>query len=159
MDIDYSMVFRYFGAAIALGLGVVGAGLGEGHAAAKASEAITRQPAASVRIVNTMLVGQAVAESSSIFALVTALILIFQGGAGSGLVTGIAYLASGICIGIGTFGAGLGASLPVGKACLGVARQPRKNNVIVVTMLIGQSVSQTTAIFSLVIALILIFFV
>jgi F-type H+-transporting ATPase subunit c len=60
-----------------MGLGAIGPGLGEGYAAAKACEGVARRPEQANIITRTMLIGQAVTESNSIYALVIALILIF----------------------------------------------------------------------------------
>jgi len=68
---------RYFGAALCMGLGTLGPGLGEGFTAAKACEGVTRSPEQAPLITRTMLVGQAVTESVAIYALVIALLLIF----------------------------------------------------------------------------------
>ena len=65
------------GAGIAMGIGAFGPGLGEGIAAAKAREAIGRNPREAGLLTRTMLVGQAVAESTGIYSLVVALLLIF----------------------------------------------------------------------------------
>ncbi len=65
------------GAGIAMGIGAFGPGLGEGMVAAKACEAIGRNPRGAGALTRTMLVGQAVAESTGIYSLVVALLLIF----------------------------------------------------------------------------------
>ena len=72
-------VGAYTGSGLAIGLGAIGAAIGEGHAAAQANLAISRNPSLSGDIFKTMLVGQAIAESASIFALVVALMLLFTG--------------------------------------------------------------------------------
>jgi F-type H+-transporting ATPase subunit c len=64
------------GAGIAV-LVAAGAGLGEGMAAAKAVEAVGRQPEARKDIVSTMILGQAITESNSIYGLLVSLLLIF----------------------------------------------------------------------------------
>jgi F-type H+-transporting ATPase subunit c len=65
------------GAGIAMGLGAIGPGVGEGFAAGKACEAIGRNPGEAGLLTRTMLVGQAVSESTGIYSLVVALLLIF----------------------------------------------------------------------------------
>ncbi|GAA0700565.1 ATP synthase F0 subunit C [Paraclostridium ghonii] len=68
------------GSAIGAGLAVmtgIGAGIGQGFAAGKAAEAVGNQPEAKGDITQTMLLGAAVAESSAIYGLVIAIILIF----------------------------------------------------------------------------------
>ncbi len=64
------------GAGIAMIAGL-GPGIGQGFAAGKGAEAVGRQPEAQGDIMRTMLVGQAVAETTGIYSLVIALILIF----------------------------------------------------------------------------------
>ncbi len=65
------------GAGLAMGLGAIGPGVGEGYAAGKACEAIGRRPEEAGLLTRTMLVGQAVSESTGIYSLVVALLLMF----------------------------------------------------------------------------------
>ena len=51
--------------------------IGQGYAAGKAAEAVGRQPEAQSDITRTMLLGAAVAESTGIYGLIVALILLF----------------------------------------------------------------------------------
>ena len=69
-------------AAHAIGAGLamiagIGAGIGQGYAAGKGAEAVGKQPEAQGIIVRTMLLGAAVAETTGIYGLVIALILLF----------------------------------------------------------------------------------
>ena len=69
-------------AASAIGAGLaaiagIGPGIGEGFAVGKACEAIGRQPELSGAVTRTMFIGCAVAESTGIYGLVIALILLF----------------------------------------------------------------------------------
>ena len=64
------------GAGIAMIAGV-GPGIGEGNAVAKACEAIGRQPECKGSVTTTMLMGCAVAETTGLYALVIAILLIF----------------------------------------------------------------------------------
>lgn len=64
------------GAGIAVATGL-GAGMGQGYAGGKAAEAVGNQPEAKSDIVSTMLLGQAVAESSAIYGLVISIIILF----------------------------------------------------------------------------------
>lgn len=65
------------GAGIAI-IGGLGASIGMGYAAGKATEAVRRQPAARGSIITTMLLGQIVAGSVAIFALIVAIFLVFE---------------------------------------------------------------------------------
>jgi F-type H+-transporting ATPase subunit c len=55
----------------------IGPGIGQGYAAGKAVESVARDPEARGNIITTMLLGQAVAESTGIYSLVIAIVLIF----------------------------------------------------------------------------------
>ncbi len=55
----------------------VGPGIGEGNAVAKACEAIGRQPESKGAVTTTMLMGCAVAETTGLYALVIAILLLF----------------------------------------------------------------------------------
>lgn len=89
-NIDYSKLveglkllgdgFGRIGAGIGAGIAVFtgfGTGIGQGFAAGKAVEAVGRQPEAVGAIRSTMILGQAVAETTGIYGLVVAIILIF----------------------------------------------------------------------------------
>ncbi len=65
------------GAGLAMIAGI-GPGVGQGFAAGKAAEAVGRQPEAKGDVTTTMLLGCAVAESTGIYSLVIALLLLFM---------------------------------------------------------------------------------
>jgi F-type H+-transporting ATPase subunit c len=55
----------------------IGPGIGEGNAVAKACEAIGRQPESKGDVTSTMLMGCAIAETTGLYALVVAILLLF----------------------------------------------------------------------------------
>ena len=66
--------------AIGVGLALIagiGPGVGQGIAAGHAAAAVGRNPGAKSDITSTMLLGQAVAETTGLYSLVIALILLF----------------------------------------------------------------------------------
>lgn len=67
------------GAGIAMVAGL-GQGIGQGIAAGKGAEAVGRNPDASGKIQSIMILGIALAETTGIYALVIALLLIFMKG-------------------------------------------------------------------------------
>ncbi len=66
------------GAALAIGLGAIGPGIGIGLLAAKAMEAIGRNPEAAPKIQGAMILAIAFTEAIAIYALVVALIIKFS---------------------------------------------------------------------------------
>ena len=160
MDVDTQILIKaaaFVGAGTAMGLGAVGAAIGEGYTAAEANGAVSRNPELSGDIFKNMLVGQAVAESASIFALVVSILMLFLGVPVDNLLNGAALLGAGFCMGFGAVGSGIGSGFPGGQACQGIARQPAVTSRLTTNMLIGSAVCQTPAIFSMVVALMLIF--
>ena len=55
----------------------VGPGIGQGYAAGKAVEAVARQPEAASLITKNLVLGAAIAETTGIYGLVVAMILLY----------------------------------------------------------------------------------
>ncbi|MEW6535376.1 MAG: ATP synthase F0 subunit C [Candidatus Auribacterota bacterium] len=145
------------GAALSMGLGAIGPAYGLGYGSCKACEAMTRQPHAASRILKMMLIGQAVSESPAIFSLIVSIFLLFIYKASAlNIVAVFATLGAGICMGAGAMGPGVGAGFANASACEGVGRNPGLEGVLMRTMLIGQAVSQSTSIYALVVALMMV---
>ncbi len=73
---DYKMMGAAIGAGLAC-IGMTGAGIGQGYAAGKAAEAVSRNPEAESKIRSMMIIGAAIAESSALYSFVIAIMLIF----------------------------------------------------------------------------------
>ncbi len=145
------------GAAIAIGLGGVGAGVGIGMSGATACEGIGRQPKMSSELFRIMLIGQAATSTPPTFALVVSILLLFGKVEGAPLIHGFAALGAGISIGAGAFASGIGSAYPASRACEAIARQPHLRAPFTTLMLLGQAVSQTPVIFSLMVSFMLLF--
>lgn len=74
-----------------------------------------------------------------------------------GLILGACALGAGICMGIGAIGPGVGEGNAVSKACEAIGRQPEAKGAVTSTMIMGCAIAETTGIYSLVIAILLIF--
>ena len=66
-------------------------------------------------------------------------------------------IGAGLCMGIGAIGPALGGGNAVGKALEGMARQPEMANTLRTNMILGCAITESTGIYSLVIALLLLF--
>lgn len=151
------------GSAIGAGLAMIagiGPGIGQGYAAGMGAEAVSKRPKGSQQITMVMLLGAAVAETSGILALVVALILLF----GNPLVTmqGSALVLMASAIGAGFamitgIGPAIGQGYAAGKGTEAVGDRPRFQSAIIRAMFVGQAVAQTTGIYALIIALVLMF--
>ena len=67
------------------------------------------------------------------------------------------YLAAGLCMGIGSIAPALGEGNAVSKALEGMARQPEAAGILRTNMILGCAVTETTGIYSLVIALLILY--
>ena len=83
MMAEFTVFFAQGMAFVGAGLAVltgIGPGIGQGYAAGKAVEAIGRQPEAAGTIRTTMIIGQALAETTGLYGLLVAIFLIFANG-------------------------------------------------------------------------------
>ena len=74
---DWVAVVSIIAAGLAMAGGAIGAAVGEGRIAAAAMDALARQPDEAGSITRTLFVSLAMVESTAIFCLVIALILLF----------------------------------------------------------------------------------
>jgi len=83
LSIDYSVypglpkLMALLGSGLSIGLGAIGSGIGCGLPAASSCAGTAKKPALRFTLVRTMLIGQAVAQSVCVFALVVALLLLY----------------------------------------------------------------------------------
>jgi len=147
------------GAAIAVGFGAVGPAVGIGMSGGFANEGMARQPKVTSDLFRTMLIGQAVSSTPPTFALIVAILLLFQVPYGASLVQGFAALGAGISVGIASFASGAGSSFPAGRTCEAMARQPHLRKTFTPLMLLGQALTQTPMIFAFVVSIMLLFLV
>lgn len=68
----------------------------------------------------------------------------------------IAYLGAGIGMGLAALGTGFGIGLAAMAAAQGTARQPEASGLIRTTMLIGAALIESLALYTLVVAILLI---
>jgi len=70
-----------------------------------------------------------------------------------------ALLSAGVCMGFGGIGPGIGNGITAQGAVAWISRNSEAAGVLTRTMLVGQAVAQSTAIYAMVVALVLIFVV
>mgnify|MGYP002063495546 CR=1 FL=1 len=140
--------------------GAVGAAIGEGYTAGEANTAVSRNPDISGDIFKNMLVGQAVAQTPSVFGLLISFVLMFRSFPEStALSASVGLLSAGLCMGLGGIGPGIGNGMTAEGAVRWVARRADYAGDLMRIMLVGQAVSQSTAIYAMVVSLVLIFVV
>lgn len=78
---------------------------------------------------------------------------------GAELVQAFKYLAAGICMGIGAIGPALGEGRIGASALESMARQPEMANTLLRNMIIADAIAETTGIYSLIVAIMILFVV
>lgn len=73
------------------------------------------------------------------------------------IIRAAAALGAGLCMGLGAIGPAIGEGNAVGKALEGMARQPESTSTLRTNMILGCAITETTGIYSLVIAFLLMF--
>ena len=68
---------KALGAALCMGIGAIGPGVGEGNAVAHALDGMARQPEAAGTLRSTMIMGCAIAETTGIYSLIIAFLILF----------------------------------------------------------------------------------
>jgi F-type H+-transporting ATPase subunit c len=68
---------KYIAAGFCMAIGSIAPALGEGYIAGRAMESMARNPQVMDRIFTNMIVGMAITESTGIYSLVVALIILF----------------------------------------------------------------------------------
>ena len=68
---------KAIGAGLCMGIGAIGPGVGEGNAVAHALDGMARQPEVSGNLRTTMILGCAIAETTGIYSLLIAFLILF----------------------------------------------------------------------------------
>jgi ATP synthase F0 subunit c len=146
------------GAGLATGIAAIGPAIGEGMVAGACCEGIARNPSTATQVTNLMLLGQAVTETTGIYGLLISFVLLFKSFAATdALAPAFALVSAGLCMGLGAIGPGIGEGFTARGAVSWIARNEEARAQLIRSMLVGQAVSESTGIYSFVIALILVF--
>ncbi|MBA3751491.1 ATP synthase F0 subunit C [Candidatus Dependentiae bacterium] len=77
-EINYVKMAAYIGAAVAMGIGTIGPSISQGLIGSKAVESMGKYPEMSNKIRTSMMIALGIVETSSIYAFVVAMLLIFS---------------------------------------------------------------------------------
>lgn len=148
-------VLHYIAVGLAISLGSIGSGIGQGLGAFSAVGSLARQKEGSDQIFKSMVIGLAFIESGVILALVIALMMLF--GQTNALTMGVAIAEVGIAIMIGTAATAISiaSSYAVKSSVVSISRQPIFAQKILTLMLVSQSMMEAPVVFSFIIALLI----
>ncbi|MHC4251693.1 MAG: ATP synthase F0 subunit C [Planctomycetota bacterium] len=152
------------GAGVSIGLGALGPAIGSGVIAGRATAAVSRNPSRDGPAMRMMIIAQAFCQTTVVYALLISLLLWAIGPTFASddimleITSAAALLGAGMCMGLGSLGPALGTGDVGAAAAEGVAVYPDSEGPMSRAFYMGAAVSQTTSIYALLVALMLIFF-
>lgn len=149
---------RLLSSGVAIGLGAIGPAYGLGHFAQTAIKILGLRPHTYNKILTFTFISEAIIETPLIFALLVSLVLASSPTTSTNYLYGITFLCSGLVIAIGTISPGINSGKVAASACNQISYNPKQYNTISRLSLIGQTLIDTSALYALLIALLLIFF-
>ncbi|NIA20699.1 MAG: ATP synthase F0 subunit C [Anaerolineaceae bacterium] len=162
---DWGVGAALIGSGLAVGMSAIGPGIGAGLAAGKALDSIGRTPQATSKVTLTMLIGQALSQNAAILGFLISIMLmgvarealdVGDPGYWPSIIVKVGkYLGAGVCMGMGAVGPAIGIGFAAAKAVEGVGRRLEQAGLLQRTMFVGVAVSESTAIYALVISLLL----
>jgi F0F1-type ATP synthase membrane subunit c/vacuolar-type H+-ATPase subunit K len=147
---------RLLGAGIAIGIGSIGPSIGLAHFAQTVCAGLGINRDAYHKLLSFTFLSEAIIETPVIFALVIGISLLMIPIPQGTLLTGIAMLSAGCCMGLGTIGAGISSGKASAAACHQIALTPEKHMVLTRLSIFAQGLIDTSAIYALLISLLLI---
>lgn len=148
-------ILHYCAIGLAIALGSIGSGIGQGMGAFNTLRALTRQSEGNDQIFKSMIIGLAFIESGIILALVISLMLLFATSEPLTMGIAIAELGVALMIGIAATAISLASSYAVRSSAISIARQPIFAQKILTLMIVTQSMMEAPVIFAFIIGLII----
>jgi F-type H+-transporting ATPase subunit c len=156
-------------AGLAAGVGVILPAVAQTRAAARALEAVARQPDEAPTLSRNLYIGLAMIESQALYVLIVALIVLFANPLASRvseaaaqsslalwfLIGSVAVAA--VAITLATMASSLGQGRVTGAALEAIAEQPAVRDQISTTLFISLALLESLALYALIVALILLF--
>lgn len=131
-------------------------GIASSFPAKSAILSIARQPLISKKIMNFMLLTQSLIQTPLAFGFIIALIIKGQIDSVSTLNQALTYIASGLCIGLGSIGPAWGVGKFAQMACYSVGLNRSSYGKLISFTFISQAIIETPVIFSAIMAFMLI---
>lgn len=148
---------RLIASGLCIGLGSIGPAIGLAAFAKTACASFGVNKQAYNKLLPFTFISQAIIETPVIFALVISLILA-SSVAPLNDIQGVALLATGLCMGLGTIGAGISSGKTAAAACKEIALEPQNYSLLSKTSMFAQGLIDTCAIYALLVAFMLMIY-
>ncbi|MGE0009197.1 MAG: ATP synthase F0 subunit C [Candidatus Babeliales bacterium] len=151
---QYAYFLHFISIGLVVALTSIGVGIGAGFTGQATVRNLYRQPGAATDLYKASFISLALVETSGIFSIVMAFILLFNKEVPN-FFGSIGTLGIAFGLGIAGFVTGIYSSLPAQAAFKAIARQPFFAPRIINLMVIAQSLIQTPVIFGLIVSLLI----
>lgn len=152
---DYTSIATA-GIAIAMSISGLCAGIASAFPAIATSQSLARQPFHQTKLLNLMLITQTLIMTPNMFGMLISLLIKAKLPFIQSLNEALSLLAAGMSIGLGCIGPSIGLSLFAFSACLAVGLNKKAFGKIMTFTFICEAIIETPAIFSLLIALMIL---
>lgn len=143
---------RLLSAGLCIGLGSIGPVIGLAHFAQYACNGLGYNRHAYNKLLTFTFISQAIIETPIILSLVISIFICFSF-VGDNMIAGVAFLASALCMGLGTFGPGISSGKTAAQACKQIAINPDIYGTVSKVSIFGQGVIDTAAIYAFLVSL------
>lgn len=141
---------------LCIGLGTTGPAIGLARFAESAVRGLGINRQAYPKILSFTFISEAIIETPIIFALIISILLILTPLGAKPMLSSIAMLSAGLCMGLGTIGAGISSGRTSAQACHQIALKPHLHGRISKISMFIQGLIETCAIYAFLVALLLI---
>ncbi len=148
---------RLIASGMSIGLGSIGPAFALSHFARTACKGIGINRNAYGTLFSFTMFSQAIIETPVIFAFIISILLLIMNIDTTSEWKGIAFFASALCIGLGTIGPGISSGRVAAAACEQIAYHPENDSAIRRASFLGQSIIDTSAMYALLIAILILF--
>jgi len=143
---------RLLSAGLCIGLGSIGPIIGLSNFAETACAGLGYNRTAYSKLLTFTFISQAIIETPIIFSLVISLFICFSF-VGDNMIAAVAFFASALCMGLGTFGPGISSGKTAAAACRQIVINPDIYSSVSKVSIFGQGVIDTAAIYAFLVSL------
>ena len=150
---------RLIASGLCIGLGTIGPTIGLAFFARAACQALGTNRDSYESIMSFTFVSEAIIETPIVFSLVISLLLITIGTLHEHpLVASFSMIGAALCMGLGTIGPGIASGKTASAACKEIGKNPENYAALSKVSMFGQGLIDTCAIYTMIIAIMLILF-
>jgi len=151
---------RLIASGMCVGIGSIGPAIGLSIFSKAALNSLGKNSKAYNKLLSFTFISEALIETPIIFCLIIAIILLFMipHTSTDNPISGIIFLAAGLCSGLGTLGTGISSGATAAAACTQIGLAPESYNILSRTSLLAQSLIETVVLYTVILSLLMILF-